>query len=144
LIFTEKIIAENDQYVQRVLELGNAVTVQVLKWTDDEIAIVYESFESSDPTENILDSFTASEEIQPIIRMNDDKDVLKNNTIASVKVKNGVYNDVLSVLKETNEVADARSFITYYFGKGVGLIKEEYEVTGENGYKAVSELYKLQ
>jgi hypothetical protein len=144
LMFTEKIIAVNEQYVQRVLELGNAVTVQVLKWTADEITVVYESFESPDPSKNILDTFTPSEKIQPIVSTAGNKDIEIVDTKASLKVPQGEYDQVLIVKKATHEVADADSYLTYYLAPGVGIIKEVYEVTGEQGYKAGSELQEMK
>ena len=144
LIFTEKIIAVNDQYVQRVIELGNAVTVQVLKWTEDEITIVYESFESANPTENILDTFTPSEKIQPIVNAKGNNDIKVLDTKASIEIPHGMYNQVLVVKKATHEVENAETFLTYYFAPGVGIIKESYELTGEQGYQTGSELQEIK
>lgn len=134
LVYTETIVAENEQYLQRVLELGNAKTVQILMWTDEEIKVVFESNDQTMVEENILENFTTQEDSEILYSVNgtDTLDVLDTN--AKVEVPYGSFDKVYVVKKSTDEVAEADSFHTIYIAPGMGIIKEIYEVTGDQGY----------
>jgi hypothetical protein len=140
LVFTEKTIAENEEFIQRVIYIGDTPTVQVIKWTADEITIVFESTDIEDPTLNILNDFenSTNAESETLIGENSVWKVL--DTKAKVEVPYGTYNDVYVISKTTNEVEGADTIYTYYLAPGMGLIKESFEVTGDQGYSAESVL----
>jgi hypothetical protein len=144
LLFTEKIVAENDTYVQRVIYLGNSPTVQVLKWTKDEISIVYENRDLANPEKNLLEQVTEDKNPEVLLSINNTTAIWKViDEHATVSVPYGEYKNVYILSKTTNEVEGEETIYTYYLAPKIGLIKEEFELTGEQGYKAESELKEV-
>jgi hypothetical protein len=145
LILTEHVIAENDQYLQRVIYLGDAATVQVLRWTEEEITIVHEDSEVTNPTENILSDFenlehshteTNNNEGQTLIGQSADWELVQSD--AEVETPVDSFKNVYVIQKVTKEIEGSDTVYTYYFAPKIGLIKETFEVTGEQGYKEES------
>jgi uncharacterized protein YxeA len=145
LILTEHVIAENDQYLQRIIYLGDAPTVQVLRWTEEEITIVHEDSDVADPTKNILSDFknvehshteTNNTEGQTLIGESADWKLLQSDGEAETPV--GSFKNVYVIQKVTKEIEGADTIYTYYFAPKIGLIKETFEVTGKQGYKEES------
>jgi hypothetical protein len=151
LILTEHIIAENDEYLQRVIYLGDSPTVQVLRWTEEEVTIVHEDSDIEDPTLNILNDFesiehshteTNNNEGQTLIGEKADWTLIQSD--AEVKTPVGTYKDVYIIQKVTQEIEGADTIYTYYFAPNIGLIKETFEVTGDQGYKEETILSKIE
>ncbi|MEH7381375.1 hypothetical protein V7138_13010 [Bacillus sp. JJ1533] len=143
-IFTQEIVAENDEYVQLTIAIGGTISTQVYKWTADEISLVFEEREPSNPSESILDSFTPNEEIDVFVQSEGNSDWELIDEAASLKVPYGEFKDVLVIQKVTDEVEGADTIYTRYFAPSVGMIKESFEVTGEQGYEDEANLETVQ
>jgi hypothetical protein len=150
-VMTELVIAENEEYIQRVIYLGDAPTVQVLRWTDDEVSVVYEDSEIEDPTVNILDEFESLAKTHTNEHSNVGDVLLGQSptwklteSSASIEVPFGKFEKVFVISKTTKEVEDADTIYTYYLAPGLGLIKESYEVTGEQGFYAEAVLKEVE
>ena len=146
LVFTEEIIAANDEYVQTLLQLGDNLTTQIYRWTKDEITLIYEEYNLENPHEDILNKFVPIEKFETI--MNNDPSKITTWKLLSNEGKEtvpaGEFKNVLIVEKTTEEVVNEETTYTRYYAPEQGLIKEEYKVTGENGYSAISELDKVE
>ena len=146
LVFTEEVIAANDEYVQTLLQLGDNLTTQIYRWTKDEITLIYEEYNLEDPHEDILNKFVPIEKFETIMNNDPSKTttwkLLSNEGKETVPA--GEFKNVLIVEKTTEEVVNEETTYTRYYAPGQGLIKEEYKVTGENGYTAISELDKVE
>ena len=146
LIFTEEIIAANDEYVQTLLQLGDNLTTQIYRWTKDEVTLIYEDVNLENPRQDILNSFEAIEKHETLLSNNPSEKttwkLLENS--GEEKVPAGNYQQVMIIQKTTDEVVDETTTYTRYYAPKQGLIKEEYKVTGENGFTAVSELSSIE
>ena len=80
LVFTEEIIAANDEYVQTLLQLGDNKTTQIYRWTKDEITLIYEDYNLEDPQKDILNEFVPIEKFETI--MNNDSSKVTNMEIS--------------------------------------------------------------
>ena len=141
-LFTEKIIDQNDQYVQRMITLGSMKTMQIVKWSDENVTVVYEDQSPSDNTAGVLGEFEAVEEVdtlveQPSIEGSD----LEISKVDSLKVPFGSFENVLKVRKAAGEEG---MIITTYYAESVGLIKQIHETTGENSQKEIAELSSIK
>ncbi|MBN8210721.1 hypothetical protein JI666_18345 [Bacillus sp. NTK071] len=141
-IFTETIINQNDEYVQRMITLGSMKTMQILKWSDENVTVVYEDENSGGDIESVLGEFEAVEEIATLVEQptseNADLEITK---VDSVEVPYGSFEDVLKVRKAAGEDG---VMITTYYAQSVGLIKQVYETTGENSQKEIAELSSIK
>jgi hypothetical protein len=145
IVLTEKVVAVNDDYVQLSIKLGGNQSIQIFKWTENEVALVYEEVSVEDSTTNLLDSFTPN--INPEILFSTSGasahwKVLE--TGVKVDVEYGSFDDVYVLQKVTDEVEDADTIYTRYYAPGYGLVKEIFEVTGENGYSGQTELSTVE
>lgn len=140
-MFSEKIIAENDEYIQILVSIGDSQTTEVYKWTEEEMTLVFQSNEVENPNESILDNFKY-EEHEIIVGQNANWKLVDKDT--TLTVPNGTYHQVFSVEKITEEVVGEKTSYKRFYAPDVGLIKEIVEVTGENGYKGESSLEKIQ
>lgn len=146
LVFTEEIIAANDEYVQTLLQLGDNKTTQIYRWTKNEITLIYEESNIEDPHKDILTSFTPIEQFETVVN-NDNSKMRSWKLVESdrtEKVPAGEFTHVLKVEKITDEVANEKTTYTRYYAPNLGLIKEEYNLSGTNGYSAKSELEKTE
>lgn len=146
LVFTEEIIAVNDEYVQLLLQLGDNKTTQIYRWTKDEITLIYEDYNLVNGNEDMLDAFEPIEQHETILS-NDPKVEPAWNLMKAgdkVNVPTGEFKNVLMVQKKTEEVVNEETTYTRYYAPGIGLIKEEYSVSGENGYTTFSELSSVE
>lgn len=141
-MFSEEIIAENDEYIQILVSIGGSETTEIYKWTDDEITLVLQSNEIENPTENILETFQRNEHQDKIIGLDANWNVVDSNL--NLTVPSGTYNSVIAVEKVTEEVVGEKTTYKRYYAPGSGLIKEIVEVTGENGYKGESSLENIK
>ncbi len=146
LAFTEEIIAANDEYIQTLLQLGDNLTTQVYRWTKDEISLMYEEYNSENPHESMLDGFVPIEQFETLMNNDSSKaaiwKLLSNDTKEAVPA--GDFQNVLIIQKTTNEVVDEETIYTRYYAPKYGLIKEEFNQSGENGYSVKSELEKVE
>ncbi|WP_409252037.1 hypothetical protein V1502_18390 [Bacillus sp. SCS-153A] len=144
---TETIVDMNDEYLQRVFQLGDMVTLQVLKWDNEVIQVVYEQSNPDSPEESILDDFAPNKEEQPMADSNRSlgdpsgwKLVSDNETVTvPYKTFEGVYS-VRSKISEGN----TNTIHTVYFAPGIGMIKEVFEETGDDGYTVESVLENVE
>ncbi|WP_223701276.1 hypothetical protein [Sutcliffiella deserti] len=146
ILVTEKIVAANSEYVQFVTYIGGNASFQIYKWTANEIVLVYEEVSVEDPTLNILDSFIPIE--NPEVILSTIKENLTTWTIVErdsiVEVAYGTFENVYVVQKTTDEVEGADTIYTRYYAPGYGLVKEIFEVTGEDGYSGETELASVE
>ncbi len=153
-LYRYNIIAENEEYVQLTVTIGfGTPTTQIYKWTATEITLVYESTEEVVETKrpmysdsNLLDDLELLEisELETLIHLERDADWQLISETESVTVPYGTFSDIYVVEKVTDEVANAETIYRKYFAPGVGLIKQTFEVTGENGYFAEASLEVIQ
>lgn len=146
LVFTEEIIAVNDEYVQTLLQLGDNKTTQVYRWTKDEITLVFEEHNMENPQEDILNQFAPIDQFETLLN-NDTSKMISWKLLAADKkesVPAGNFNQVWVIQKTTDEVVDEETTYTRYYAPNHGLIKEEFQLSGENGYTAKSELEKIE
>ncbi|WP_066172842.1 hypothetical protein [Bacillus marinisedimentorum] len=133
-VFTEKITAINKTHVQRTMQFGDLETLQILKWTANDISIVFEEENPENPDNNRLEDFVVVDDPEVLVgekgngwKVVDDK--------SQVEVPYQNFSDVLVLQKETDDGAGNTIIQTQYYASQFGLIKEEYEVTGDQGYK---------
>lgn len=141
-IYTHEIVSENDEYIQQTVYLSGAPTTQIYRWTDDEIALVYEIAGNQPP--ELLDEFIPFETPEMMMNNNGQSEWLileKNNTVT---VPAGTFSNVITIKKITAEVEGAETIYTRYYAPSMGLIKETYEVTGDTGYKDEANLENSQ
>lgn len=145
---TETVVDHNDTHVQRVFKVGDMVTLQVLKWDQDAIQVVYEESNPKNPKESILNDFNPDKEAQSLA---DIKRTGKGDTPSweiisekeTVEVPYETYENVVAV-RSTVKNGNVNTINTMYYAPGIGLIKEVYEETGDNGYKIESVLKKVE
>ncbi|WP_421381525.1 hypothetical protein ACOJQI_20345 [Bacillus salacetis] len=141
-IFSETAVAENDQFIQVVRDLNGNRTVSVYEWTADELVLVYQDTESEDPFAPIVENFGSNEEEQ-IIGSNEEVWKLIEDS-ATVTTELGEFTNVKVVQKTTNEVEGAETIFTRYYAPEYGLVKEVFELTGEQGYSGEAVLAKSE
>lgn len=137
--YREEVIAENDQYVQLLITLGANKTVEIYKWTEDEISLVFQEFNPPNADENMLDLTFADDVTDVIVKIDGQADWEMINTLEELDVNGTVYSNVLVVKKEVEEIEGEISTYFRYYAPGKGLIKETVEVSGEDNY--TSEVY---
>jgi hypothetical protein len=138
-LFTEEIVAADETHVQRVITLGSNKTVQILKWVENEITIVYENIELDDPYVDLISSYEPNIEPEILISLDGgsaDWELVQSDSVEETPY--GKFEDVYIISRVTNEVEGEDTVYTHYFAPGMGLIKEVVEVTGDNGYKEES------
>lgn len=141
-IYVHEIVAENEEFVQIIVSLSGASTTQIYRWTDNEITLIHEAAGRQSP--ELIEAFVPMEFPEILFHFNGQaewKMIEENQTIT---VPNGTFTNVIAIQKVTDEVARADTIYTRYFAPGMGLIKETYEVTGENGYKDEANLDKVE
>ncbi|MGS2778918.1 hypothetical protein ACVBAX_16275 [Robertmurraya sp. GLU-23] len=137
--YTEEYVYENEEYIQKVTRIGQAITVQVYRWTEKEISLVFEDREPVDPYKNYLTDLKVNNPIDIYYKDGESSWELVD-TDQTVSVPSGKYTGVILFKKVTNEVEGADTIYKNYFAPGLGLIIEEFELTGEQGYSAKSVL----
>jgi hypothetical protein len=146
ILVTEKVIAVNDEYVQLSITLGGNQSIQIYKWTETELALVYEEVSVEDSTVNLLDSFTPKSNPEILLSTNGTAaaqwEVLESGI--KLDVEYGSFEDVYVLKKVTDEVEDADTIYTRYYAPGYGLVKETFEVTGDHGYSGATELASVE
>jgi hypothetical protein len=141
--YSEEFVYETDKYIQKVTTIGQSVTVQVYKWTSEEISLVLEDREPVDPYANYLTTLNNPEAIDTYyFEGESDWELVESNK--TVNVPSGEYTNVLVFKKITNEVEGADTIYVNYFAPELGLIIEEFELTGDQGYTAKSVLTSVE
>jgi hypothetical protein len=135
-LFTEYIVDQNAEYLQRIITLGDMQTTQIVKWTEDRAAVVEESQSSS--KESMLDGYESVEEVEALLDLSQKQEGLEMTTLDTVEVPYGSFHDVIKVTKKQDQM-----IMTIFYAKGVGMIKQVYETT-ENSEKEVAELVEIQ
>jgi|SRR5690606_36160446 len=144
VMFSEEVIAANDEYVQIAIDLGGNKTIQIYRWTEDEIALVLEEREGLDPLVNQLNSFTPMEEPDVLLSSNGNADWKVLESGVDIQVPYGSFQEVYVLQKVTDEVEGADTIYTRYFAPSVGLVKDGFELTGEGGYKGEASLETVE
>jgi hypothetical protein len=107
---------------------------------------MYEEFNSEAPYESMLGEFVPIEQFDTLMNNDSSKvtiwKLLSNDTKEAVPA--GDFQNVLIIQKTTNEVVDEETIYTRYYAPKYGLIKEEFNQSGENGYSVISELEKVE
>ncbi|TKD70969.1 hypothetical protein [Pseudalkalibacillus hwajinpoensis] len=141
-LFTEEIIDQNNQYVQRMITLGSMETMQVLKWSDEDVTVVYEDENPGGDRESILAEFESVEEVDKLVEQpSSQSSDLEISKVDSLEVPYGSFEDILMV---SDVAGEEGVIITTYYAKSVGLIKQVYETTGENSQKEIAELSSIK
>ncbi|WP_044338411.1 hypothetical protein [Rossellomorea aquimaris] len=145
---TETVVDHNETHVQRVFKVGEMVTLQILKWDQDAIQVVYEESNPKNVKESMLDSFSPDKEAKPLadIKHKGKGDTTRWEIISedeTIKVPYDTYEHVVAV-RSTVKNGNVNTINTMYYAPGIGMIKEVYEETGENGYKIESVLTKVE
>jgi hypothetical protein len=141
-VFTEEVIAANDQFVQMLVQLGGNQTTQIYKWTGSEITLVFEERSLEDPKKSLLDGFEQMANPERLIGDSALWEMVENSSLE--KTPYGELKDVIVVRKVTDEVVNEKTTYTRFFAPGLGLVKETYSLTGENGYSAESVLGEVK
>jgi hypothetical protein len=142
----EEVAYENDRYIQTIVRIGQSTSVVIYKWTSDEISIVSEVESPADPYKNYLTGIKEKSDREILLSSNASakvswKVIGKNETVQTPFKS---FNHVISIQKTTNEVEGADTIYTYYLAPGAGIIKQLYQVTGDQGYTGESLLQKLE
>ncbi|MEH6993132.1 hypothetical protein V7075_10490 [Neobacillus drentensis] len=143
---TEDVVFENGDYVQSIITIGQSASVVIYKWTENEISIVETIQNPDDPDKNYLEGINEETKQEVMISKTDSleanwKVISQNET---VQTPYQTFTNVYVIQKITNEVEGADTIYSNYIAPGVGLIKETFEVTGEQGYSAESLLQKIE
>jgi hypothetical protein len=133
-VYTEKVIAENQDYIQLLVTLGGSKTTEIYKWNEDEVTLVFQDFNLDNSEENMLNSFESNIAPKKIFGNESEWEVLNENE--SLEVDGKIYDNVYVIKRVSDEVVDADTIIKRYYAPNSGLIKEEVEVTGDKGYKS--------
>jgi hypothetical protein len=143
---TEEVVFENGDYVQSIITIGQSASVVIYKWTEYEISIVETVKNPDDPYKNYLEGIKEENKQEVMISKADaleaDWKVINQNE--SVQTPYQTFTNVYVIQKITNEVEGAETIYTNYIAPGIGLIKETFEVTGDQGYSAESMLQKIE
>lgn len=137
-IFSEEIVAENDEYIQMLVTLGANKTLEIYKWTEDEISLVYQEFNPSDASENRLTNFESDGTLEVLVSQNDEADWELVEEGTDLEIDGQTYSEVFTIQKVSEEVEGETTTYIKYFAPGKGLIKDVIEVTGEYGYTSES------
>ncbi|MEK3992198.1 hypothetical protein [Robertmurraya sp. FSL R5-0851] len=141
--YTEEYVHESEEYIQKVTKIGEAATVQVYKWTEKEISLVFEDRTPDDPYKNYISELNNPGSIENYSEEEtSDWELIETNK--TIEVPSGEYTNVIVFKKVTNEVEDAETIYVNYFAPGIGLIKEEFELTGDQGYSAAAVLQSVE
>jgi hypothetical protein len=145
---TETIVDFNDTHVQRVLKVGDMETVQILEWDEEVIRVVYEESNSKNANESKLDDFSPNKEMQAMadIKKKGQGDTSRWEIISeneTVKVPYKTFENVV-IVQNTVQNGNAKTIHKVYFAPQIGMIKEVYEETGDNGYTVESVLKKAE
>jgi hypothetical protein len=141
--YTEEFVHESEEYIQKVTKIGEAVTVQVYKWTEKEISLVFEDRTPDDPYKNYISELSNPNSIEIYSAEGaSDWEIIETNK--TIEVPSGEYTNVTVFKKVTNEVEEADTIYVNYFAPGIGLIKEEFELTGDQGYSATAVLQSVE
>lgn len=141
VLLTETITAANDDYVQIALRLGDSTTTQIYKWIGSEMTLVYEDRELQDHTVDLLDTFEPNMN-EKLLGEGADWKILDSS--AAVETPYGKIENAVVIQKTSNEVVGEETIFTRYYAPGLGLVKEDFELTGENGYKGESSLSSVE
>ncbi|MCA0150332.1 hypothetical protein LCD52_16225 [Rossellomorea vietnamensis] len=145
---TETIVDHNDTHVQRVFKVGEMVTLQILKWDQDAIQVVYEESSPKDPKESKLSNFKPNKEMQPMADISrkgkgdtPQWEIISENE--TLEVPYDTFEHVV-VVRNTVKAGNKETINTIYYAPGIGMVKEVYEDTGKNGKKIESVLKKVE
>jgi DNA mismatch repair ATPase MutL len=141
VLLTENVVAANEEFVQIALTLGDSTTTQIYKWTGSEITLVYEERDLQDHSVSLLDSFEPNMN-EKLLGDGADWKLLEKS--AAVETDYGKQKNVFVIQKISNEVVDEETIFTRYYAPKLGLVKEDFELTGENGYKGESSLSSVE
>ncbi|WP_347548768.1 hypothetical protein ABFG93_14655 [Pseudalkalibacillus hwajinpoensis] len=137
--FNEEIIDQNKTYVQRVITLGSMKTLQILKWTEEDVSIVEEE-SNPEQIQSKLDGFEAVEEVDTLLTLSDES----NRTVTlleSVEVPYGTFEDVIEMKRS---IGEENMVVTTYYAPNTGLIKQVYEIGGDQPQKEIVELASIK
>ncbi|MCA1065376.1 hypothetical protein LCL98_18290 [Rossellomorea aquimaris] len=145
---TETVVDHNKTHVQRVFKVGEMVTLQILKWDQDAIQVVYEESNPKNVKESILDRFTPDKEAEILadIKHKGKGETPRFEIISedeTVEVPYDTYRHVV-VVRNTVKTGAVNTINTIYYAPGIGMIKEVYEETGDNGYKIETVLKQVE
>ena len=135
-LFTEYIVDQNAEYIQRIITLGDMQTTQIVKWTEDRAAVVEEAQLSS--KESMLEGYESVEEVEVLLDHSQKHEGVEMTTVDTVEVPYGSFHNVIKVTKKQDQV-----MITIFYAKGIGMIKQVYETT-DTSEKEVAELAGIQ
>jgi DNA mismatch repair ATPase MutL len=141
VLLTENVVAANEEFVQIALTLGDSTTTQIFKWTGSEITLVYEERDLQDHSVSLLDSFKPNMN-EKLLGDGAEWKLLEKS--AAVQTDYGKQKNVFVIQKISNEVVDEETIFTRYYAPKLGLVKEDFELTGENGYKGESSLSSVE
>ncbi|MGD7023385.1 hypothetical protein ACQCVK_12365 [Rossellomorea vietnamensis] len=134
-VFTEEVIAQNEEYVQMVVTLGGSMTTEIYRWTEDELALVYQEYtDPEQPEAGLLEGFEPSTDTEVLFGESADWELISEDEALTVNGK--TYENVKQIKKVTDEVVGSDTIIVRYYAPGYGMVKEEMEVTGDNGYQS--------
>ncbi|WP_078543809.1 hypothetical protein [Litchfieldia alkalitelluris] len=135
-IYIQEVIAADEEYLQLTISLSGAPTTHIYRWTNNEIALIYENSSPSNPRDNLLEEFESTGVIETYIDVDDiQADWQLIGADEKVTVPYDTFKNVLVLQKTTDEVEGEDTIYTRYFAEGHGMIKETFELTGEYGYK---------
>ncbi|MCQ6278658.1 hypothetical protein [Bacillus sp. EB600] len=144
--FTEEFVQENENYIQSIVRIGQSTSVVIYKWTSDEVSIVSVVQSPSNPSKNYLNGLKENKNPEIMISSKTPSNaiwkVIKKDETVQTPYKS--FNNVYVIQKITNEVEGADTIYTYYIAPGIGIVKELYKVTGDQGYTEESVLKQVE
>ncbi|KIL49881.1 hypothetical protein [Jeotgalibacillus soli] len=142
------IIDQNENFVQELTRFGDAVTLNIFKWTEEEMSNVYKE-ENPQSTQSMISNFQTVESPSDAMSLTrtgmgdgPEWEVIAQNE--EITVPYAAYTEVL-VMKQTisSEASDQKTVTTRYYAPNVGLIKETIETDGENATVINTELSNI-
>lgn len=143
---TEEIAQENNNYVQSIVRIGQSTSVIVYKWTNDEISIDTIVKSPGNPYKNYLNGIKENKNPEIMLSSKPQSKsiwkVLKSGDTVITPYK--TFHNVYVIQKITNEVKGEDTIYTYYLAPQIGIVKETYQVTGNQGYTDESILQQVE
>lgn len=134
----EEVIAENDKFVQLLITSGANKFLDIYRWSNDEITLLYSELNPENPRENRLKDFdpgNVHEDTSEVFISKNKQthwEVIEEGI--DIDIEGKTYSNVLVIKKVSEEVVGETTTYIKYFAPGKGMIKEFIETTGEYGY----------
>lgn len=143
-----QVLSVKGNRLQESITFGDVVTMQISEWSPNKMTMLFNNAEGvADVTLNNFEATAAPEVYIDLLNDHETpqawKVVGENLTLT---MPAGTYENVLVVEQSiVSETSNQETITRYYFGKGLGVIKEEMiTISGENKTTDVLELNRVE